>query len=105
MGETVLLFSRRIAAAAKKRKRVDLDAKHSQEPQLKKAFVDTGGIDIDALIVGSGIVWTKKMIGESILELHETKSIKSYEYDEYQPITGTQLNSAGQITITIENQD
>ena len=48
------------------------------------------------------------MIGESILELHETnatdESIKSYEY-EYQPITGTQLNSAGQITITIENQD
>ena len=30
------------------------------------------------------------MIGESILELHETnatdESIKSYEYDEYQPI-------------------
>ena len=25
--------------------------------------------------------------------------------DEYQPITGTQLNSAGQITITIEKQD
>ena len=49
------------------------------------------------------------MIGESILELHETnatdESIKAYEYDEYQPITGTQLNSAGQITITIENQD
>ena len=49
------------------------------------------------------------MIGESILELHETnatdESIKSYEYDEYQPITGTQLNSAGEITITIENQD
>ena len=49
------------------------------------------------------------MIGESILELHETnatdESIKSYEYDEYQPITGTQLNSAGQITITIENQN
>ena len=49
------------------------------------------------------------MIGESILELHETnsidESIKSYEYDEYQPITGTQLNSAGQITVTIENQD
>ena len=49
------------------------------------------------------------MIGGSILELHETnatdESIKSYEYDEYQPITGTQLNSAGQITITIENQD
>ena len=50
-----------------------------------------------------------KMIGESILEPHETnatdESIKSYEYDEYQPVTGTQLNSAGQITITIENQD
>ena len=49
------------------------------------------------------------MIGESMLELHETnardESIKSYEYDEYQPITGTQFNSAGQITITIENQD
>ena len=48
------------------------------------------------------------MIGESILELHETndtdESIKSYEYDEYLPITGTQLNNAGQITITIENQ-
>ena len=26
-------------------------------------------------------------------------------YDEYQPITGAQVNSAGQITITIENQD
>ena len=49
------------------------------------------------------------MIGESILELHESnapdESIKSYEYDEYQPITGTQLNSAGQVKITIENQD
>ena len=47
------------------------------------------------------------MIGESILELHETnatdESITSYEYDDYQPITSTQLNSAGQITI--ENQD
>ena len=49
------------------------------------------------------------MIGESIRELHETnatdESMKSYEYDEYQPITGTRLNSAGQITITVENQD
>ena len=47
------------------------------------------------------------MIGESVLQLHEGNagSIKSYEYDEYQPITGTRLNSAGQITITIENQD
>ena len=54
------------------------------------------------------LYWIK--IGEYILELHETnnkdESIKSfYEYNEYQPITGTQLNSAGQITITIENQD
>ena len=39
-----------IAAAAKKRKRVDIDAKYSQESQLKKAFVVTGGIDIHALI-------------------------------------------------------
>ena len=49
------------------------------------------------------------MIGESILEHPETnvtyESIKSYEYDEYQPITGTSLSIAGQITITIENQD
>ena len=49
------------------------------------------------------------MIGDSILQLHEgnavDESIKSYEYDEYQPITGTQLYSAGQITITIEKQD
>ena len=49
------------------------------------------------------------MIGVSILELQEAnatdESVKSYEYDEYQPITGTQFNSAGQITITIENQD
>ena len=36
-----------IVAAAKKRKRVDIDAKHSQEPQLKKASVDAGGIDIN----------------------------------------------------------
>ena len=49
------------------------------------------------------------MIGESILELHETNAtderIKSYEYDEYRPITGTQLNSVGQITIYIQIQD
>ena len=46
---------------------------------------------------------------ESILEFQEKyevdDSVKSYEYYEYQPISGTQLNSAGQITITIENQD
>ena len=55
------------------------------------------------------LYWTNKMIGESILQLHEgnavDESIKCYEYDEYQPITGTQLNSAGQISITIENQN
>ena len=49
------------------------------------------------------------MIGESILERQVNnatdENINSYEYDEYQPITGTQLNSAGQISITIENQD
>ena len=45
-----------IADVAKKRKRVDIDAKHSQEPQLEKAFVDTGGVDINTLIDGSGIV-------------------------------------------------
>ena len=45
-----------ITAAAKKRKRVDINVKHSQEPQLKKVFVDTGGIDINAQIDGSGIV-------------------------------------------------
>ena len=45
-----------IADAAKKRKTVDINVKHSQEPQSKKAFVDTGGIDINALIDGSDIV-------------------------------------------------
>ena len=48
------------------------------------------------------------MIGESILQLYEgnavDESIKFDEYGAYQPITGTQLTSAGQITITIENQ-
>ena len=43
------------STAAKKQKRVDIDAKHSKEPRLKKAFVDTGGIDINALIDRSGI--------------------------------------------------
>ena len=44
-----------IADAARKRKRVDKNVKSSQEPQSKKAFVDTGP-DINALIDGSGIV-------------------------------------------------
>ena len=54
------------------------------------------------------LYWTK-IDDWAIYTNHETnatdESIKSYEYDEYQPITGTQLNSAGQITITIDNQD
>ena len=45
-----------IAAGDKKRKRVYIDAKRSQEPQLKKTFVNIGGIGINALIDGTGIV-------------------------------------------------
>ena len=44
-----------IADAAKKRRRVDINVKHRQEPQSKKALVDTGP-DINALIDVSGIV-------------------------------------------------
>ena len=44
-----------IADAAKKRKRVDINVESSQEPQSKKAFVDTEP-DINTLIDGSGIV-------------------------------------------------
>ena len=46
---------------------------------------------------------------EGILNIQERltvdDSIKSYQYAEYQPITGSQLNTPGQITITIENTD
>ena len=45
-----------IADAAKKRKRVDINVIRSQEPRLKKAFVDTCGIDINAPIDVYGIV-------------------------------------------------
>ena len=41
---------------ARKRKRLEKAVTDSQEPHLKKAFVDTGGIDISALIDRSGIV-------------------------------------------------
>ena len=34
---------------------------------------------------------------------HET--IEQYEYHEYEPITGTNLNNPGEIRITIQNQD
>ena len=44
-----------IADAAKKRKTVDINVKQCQEPQSKKALVDTGP-DINALIDGFGIV-------------------------------------------------
>ena len=47
---------------------------------------------------------------ESILNIQEKyhldDSIKSYEYNEYHPANGpSNLNMAGQITITIDNQD
>ena len=46
---------------------------------------------------------------ESILNIQEKyaadDSIKSYETYSFQPISGTQYNSAGHITIRIENQD
>ena len=41
---------------ARKRKRLDKAVTGSQEPQLKTVSVDTGGIDINAIIDGSGIV-------------------------------------------------
>ena len=43
-------------AIARKRKRLEKAVAGNQEPQLKKASVDTCGIDINALIDGSGIV-------------------------------------------------
>ena len=43
-------------AIARKRKRLEKVVTGSQEPQSKKASVDTGGIDINALIDESGIV-------------------------------------------------
>ena len=45
-----------IQNASKKQKKVEIVMKHSQEPQLKKASVDTGGIDINTLIDRSGII-------------------------------------------------
>ena len=78
-----LLAHKLVTTIAKKRKRLEKVVAGSQKPQSKKASADTGGIDISALIDG----------------LHEgnavDESIKSYEYDEYQRITGTQLRSAG----------
>ena len=46
---------------------------------------------------------------ESILDIQQNyiddDSIRSFEVYSYQPISGTQLNGAGQITVRIENQD
>ena len=46
---------------------------------------------------------------ESILQIQEKyqvdDSIKSYEYNEYHPTSGSNLNMAGQITIRIDNED
>ena len=33
------------------------------------------------------------------------ETIEEYEYHEYEPITGTNLNNPGEIRITIQNQD
>ena len=44
-----------------------------------------------------------------ILKFTETQiideSIEEYEYHEYDPITGTNFNNGGDITISIESQD
>ena len=46
---------------------------------------------------------------ESILNFQDKyrvdDSIKSYEYNEYHPTSGSNLNIAGQITINMDNQD
>ena len=49
------------------------------------------------------------MMDDSILNIQEkyteSDTIKSYEYNEYQPTSGSNLNISGNITIHIENQD
>ena len=49
------------------------------------------------------------MDDEHILQLRESfqtdESIRRYEYQEYQPITGANINAAGEIRIIIESQD
>ena len=49
------------------------------------------------------------MADDHILQLKnqysEDDSIRSYEFLEYQPITGTQLNNSGEIRITVESHD
>ena len=42
----------------------------------------------------------------NITEMHdEDESIRSYQYYQYSPITGTNLNNSGEIRMTIESQD
>ena len=50
-----LLAHKFATTIAKKRKRLEKAVTGSQEPQSKKASVDTCGIDINALNYGSGI--------------------------------------------------
>ena len=49
------------------------------------------------------------MADDHILQLKnqysEDDSIRSYEYYEYQPITGTQYNNSGEIRIIVESHD
>ena len=49
------------------------------------------------------------MIDSHILDIteghEEDESIRSCQYHQYSPITGTQLNQPGEIRIAIENQD
>ena len=55
------------------------------------------------------VSFSTETMSEAILHIQEKPeiddSIKEYEYVEYQPISGSQLNTSGQITITIENTD
>ena len=51
-----LLDHKLVTTIARKRKRLEKAVVGNQEPQLRKASVDIGGIDINVLIDGSGIV-------------------------------------------------
>ena len=48
-------------------------------------------------------------MSQSILHIQEKpevdESTREYEYVEYQPISGSQFNISGQITVTIEDID
>ena len=51
-----LIAHKQVTAIARRRKRLGKAVTGSQEPQFKKASVDTSGIDINPLIDRSGIV-------------------------------------------------